>query len=90
MRWTTKPSAARSTTKRPGGRSTTRRERAWLTRYIQAPDQVLSAGDPIATALFEKYKKVRMPNLRLSDSEVTEVLSYLENRSSAHSQARAQ
>lgn len=60
---------------------TARRERAWLARYIQAPDEVLAAGDPIATALYNKYKKVGMPNLRLSSSEVTELFSYLEAHS---------
>jgi len=62
---------------------TDRRERAWLTRYIGDPDQVLAAGDPIATALHNKYKKVRMPNLSLSESEVAELLSYLEARRNA-------
>ncbi|MBI4291020.1 MAG: SCO family protein [Betaproteobacteria bacterium] len=60
---------------------TTRRERAWLTRYIQFPDRVLAARDPIATALFEKFR-VRMPNLELSRDEVAAVISYLESRSS--------
>jgi protein SCO1/2 len=62
---------------------TERRERAWLTRYILAPDEVLAAGDPIATALFHKHKKVGMPNLRLGLSDVTELVSYLEAQSSA-------
>lgn len=62
---------------------TARRERAWLVRYIGDPDQVLAAGDPIASALYNKYKKVGMPNLRLSSSEVTELVSYLEARSNA-------
>lgn len=57
---------------------TARRERAWLTRYIQVPDEVLAAGDPIAAALFNKYKKVRMPNLRLASNDVADVLAYLE------------
>lgn len=62
---------------------TTRRERAWLTRHISDPELVLAAGDPIATALYNKYKKVGMPNLRLSSSEVTELLSSLDARGNA-------
>ena len=54
-----------------------RRERDWLTRYIQAPDAMLAAGDPVASALFQKYKQVRMPNLRLGASEVTALVTYL-------------
>jgi protein SCO1 len=59
---------------------TERRERAWLIRYIANPDQVLAAGDPIATALHDKYKKVGMPNLSLSGSEVAELISFLDAR----------
>jgi protein SCO1/2 len=62
---------------------TARRERAWLTRYVQVPDEVLAAGDPIATALFHKYKKVRMPNLRLAADDVSVLLSYLEAQEKA-------
>src|SRR5207248_452128 len=36
------------------------RDRAWLRRYIHEPDKMLAEKDPIAVALFEKYKGVRM------------------------------
>jgi protein SCO1/2 len=58
---------------------TARRERAWLTRYIKEPDELLAAGDPTATALFHKYKQIRMPNLRLGSSDVADLVSYLES-----------
>ena len=57
---------------------TDRRERAWLARYIQEPDEVLATGDPIATALFHKFKKIGMPNLRLGASDVADLVSFLE------------
>jgi protein SCO1/2 len=57
---------------------TTRRERAWLTRYISAPEEMLAAGDPVATALFHKYKQVRMPNLKLGKRDITDILNFLE------------
>lgn len=60
---------------------TDRRERAWLSRYIANPDQMLAAGDPIATALHNKYKRVGMPNLSLSGSQVAELVSFLNTRS---------
>jgi protein SCO1 len=62
---------------------TARRDRAWLARYITAPDKMLAEGDPIATVLFEKYQYARMPNLRLSSDEVAAVLSYVEARGGA-------
>ena len=55
---------------------TTRRDRDWLTRYLKAPDQMLTDKDPIAVALSEKYT-VPMPNLRLNEDEVAAVLSFL-------------
>ena len=57
---------------------TARRERAWLARYISEPDELLAARDPIATALFHKYKQVRMPNLKLGSSDVADIVSFLE------------
>ena len=60
-----------------------RRDRAWLERYLAEPEKMLAEGDPIATALFDKYKTVRMPNLRLGRDDVAALLLYLEARSSA-------
>jgi protein SCO1/2 len=57
---------------------TERRSRVWLTRYVSAPDEMLAQGDPVAIALFNKYKKIGMPNLRLGSSDVADLLSYLE------------
>jgi len=56
------------------------RDHAWLARYVAAPDEVLASGDPIATALFKKYNKVRMPNLRLGEKDVASLLGFLEAR----------
>jgi protein SCO1 len=57
------------------------RNREWLTRFIQEPDKVLAAKDPIATALFKKYKQVRMPNLRLSNDDTAALLRFLQSQS---------
>lgn len=57
------------------------RDRAWLARYVAAPDRVLAAGDPIAKELFARYKNVRMPNLSLSTEEVDAILPYMEQLS---------
>jgi protein SCO1/2 len=54
------------------------RDHAWLARYVAAPDEVLASGDPIATALFNKFKKVRMPNLRLGEKDVKALIKFLE------------
>jgi len=53
------------------------RDREWLAKYIAAPDQMLKAGDAIATALFAQYKQMPMPNLGLTDQQVDDVIAYL-------------
>ena len=57
---------------------TTRRDKAWLTRWLKEPDKVLAEGDATATELFEKYNKIPMPNLGLTDSEVASLVAYFE------------
>src|SRR4029078_4080081 len=56
---------------------TASRDRAWLKRFIVAPDKVLAAGDPIATRLFEQYGRRRVPNLSLTDAAADAVVGYL-------------
>jgi len=42
---------------------------------------MLAQKNPISTDLFDKYKTVRMPNLRLSEGEIATLLSYIEGQS---------
>jgi protein SCO1/2 len=56
---------------------TAARDHAWLARFLTAPDEVLDSGDPIASALYIKYKKVKMPNLRLGEKDVAELIKFL-------------
>ena len=60
-----------------------RRERAWLLRYLSAPEKMRAANDPIALEL-AKQAKVPMPNLGLTRSEVTELVDYLEGLNHPH------
>src|SRR5262245_40705205 len=54
------------------------REREWLVRMIQNPEQLLNGQDPIGTALLKKYKNLRMPNLSISDAERDYLIGYME------------
>jgi protein SCO1/2 len=54
------------------------REHTWLARMVATPDKLLEEKDPIAMGLFQRYRQVRMPNLRLTDSEVEALLGFLE------------
>jgi protein SCO1 len=59
------------------------RDRAWLLRIIQKPDEMLAEKDPIVTALLTKYKQVQMPNLRLGDGDVSALMIFLESQTAA-------
>jgi protein SCO1/2 len=59
------------------------RNHEWLSRFIQTPDKVLAAKDPIATALLKKYNGVTMPNLRLGKVDAEALVEYLRKMSNA-------
>jgi len=65
---------------------TDRRDRAWLTRFIAAPNEMRAAGDSTALALRAKYQ-VQMPNLLLTDDEVQAVIGYVAEQSRAPARA---
>jgi nitrite reductase (NO-forming) len=53
---------------------TKRRDRAWLTRWLKNPDEMLKT-DPAAREMLGKYK-LAMPNQNLSDAEIAEYIEY--------------
>lgn len=57
------------------------RDPQWLKHFIERPDQMVADGDPIAVALFAKYKQIRMPNLRISDEDTGELIDFLKRQS---------
>jgi protein SCO1/2 len=57
---------------------TERRDRAWLARWIKTPDKLLAEKDPIASDLYNRYNKLLMPNLKLSDDDVEALIAYME------------
>ncbi|HMF98367.1 MAG TPA: SCO family protein [Vicinamibacterales bacterium] len=56
---------------------TATRDHEWLKQFIATPDRVFDNGDPIAWSLFEKYGRVRMPNLSLTEGDATVLIDYL-------------
>jgi protein SCO1/2 len=66
------------------------RNRDWLMRKIQHPEQLLAEKDPITMALAERYGHVNMPNLRVADDDANYLIGYLVSRTSElQRQARA-
>src|SRR6185437_3489867 len=64
------------------------RDHAWLTHFIQKPDEMLAAKDPLATLLFKKYKQVQMPNVRLGPEDVQNIIEFLEQQSKNPAEAK--
>jgi protein SCO1/2 len=58
---------------------TERRDRSWLVNWVRAPDIMLRKKDPIAMSLAAQYNYVPMPNMRLNEQEVMDILGYIEN-----------
>jgi cytochrome oxidase Cu insertion factor (SCO1/SenC/PrrC family) len=56
---------------------TERRDRAWIASYIRNPAAMLAKKDPVARGLAAKYDMVRMPNLRLSEQDADDLISFL-------------
>jgi protein SCO1/2 len=57
------------------------REREWLERWITEPDAMLEEGEPLATALYHEWNRIPMPNMRLTEKDVTALLGYIEQES---------
>lgn len=57
-----------------------KRDHAWLVRWIREPDVMLKQKDPLAVALFNKYDKVQMPNVRLTEEDAKALILYMQER----------
>ncbi|MGJ7550845.1 SCO family protein [Pseudomonas alloputida] len=57
---------------------TQQRDPSWLIRWLKEPDQMLAEKEPLATLLFEQYNRLAMPNMRLGDTEITALITYLQ------------
>ncbi len=55
------------------------RDKQWLFDWLKAPDQMLAKKDPLAVALYKKYNRVAMPNMRLTQNEAIDLLTYIES-----------
>jgi len=53
------------------------RPEKWLVNFISNPEKMFQAGDPVAKSLLNEFAGIKMPNLGLSQKEVSDVLSYI-------------
>lgn len=55
---------------------TDRRTHEWLVAWLRDPTAMYGA-DPVADAMLEQYHNVRMPNMKLSESDGAALIAYL-------------
>ena len=53
------------------------RSRDWLVNFISNPEKMFQAGDSTAKSLLTKFGGIKMPDLGLSQQEVSDVLSHI-------------
>ena len=56
------------------------RDRAWLARIITDPNKMIEEKDPIATALFQKYKGIQMPKMGLPEADVNTLIEFMKTQ----------
>jgi len=56
------------------------RDRAWLNRIISEPDKMIAEKDPIAFALFKKYREIPMPRLNLQQEDVDTLIEFMKTQ----------
>lgn len=54
------------------------RDRDWLLEWIQAPDEMLARGDPLATQLLAESNNIPMPNLSITSDGAADILAFIE------------
>jgi protein SCO1/2 len=59
------------------------REHDWLKRMIVEPDKLIEEKDPIATALFKKYREIRMPRLGLPEADVNTLIEFMKTQTAS-------
>jgi len=59
------------------------RESAWLKRMITEPDKLIEENDPIATALFKKYREIRMPKMGLAEMDVDTLIEFMKTQTAS-------
>src|SRR5262245_1261113 len=62
---------------------TLRRSRAWISEFLIDPIKMRARQDPIVLALAAKYPGVRMPYLKIQESDAADLIAYID----AHAKA---
>jgi cytochrome c2 len=59
---------------------TNTRSSEWLIRFISDPEKMYKEGDLAAVKLRQQYKGMKMPTLKLTEQELSNILAYLKSK----------
>jgi len=54
-----------------------RRPEEWIIRFVKSSQSVVKSGDAYATALFEEFNNIPMPDNNFSDAQILNIISYI-------------
>ena len=57
-----------------------RRPVKWLNSFIKSSQAMVKKGDPVAVKLFNEHNKIPMPDQKLTDAQIQNVLSYIKSK----------
>jgi len=69
---------------------TDKRTPAWLENFVQSSQSLVTSGDADAVALFEEFSGIVMPDFPLPEDQITQILGYIETKSSGSDQVAEQ
>lgn len=55
-----------------------KRDRQWMIRWLREPDVMLKEKEPLAMALYYQYGQVPMPNVKLADKQILDLIEYMQ------------
>jgi len=54
---------------------------AWMKRWLKEPDKMIAEGDPYATAQLKQFRNLAMPNLKLDDASIAQLIAFMDKES---------
>jgi cytochrome oxidase Cu insertion factor (SCO1/SenC/PrrC family)/cytochrome c2 len=54
---------------------------AWMKRWLKEPDKMIAEGDPYATAQLKQFRDLAMPNLKLDDASIAQLIAFMDKES---------
>ena len=54
---------------------------AWMKRWLKEPDKMIAEGDAYATAQLKQFRNLVMPNLKLDDTSIAQLIAFMDKES---------